>query len=409
MSHQVDLIYIDEDERIALYQRSDVKRGVWQARFRLPDQTKYKRVSTKLKDLEKAKAWALTEYIRLGVRVNEQGEALVSYGFKELATRWLEDRKIEYETKQCSKGTYDRDAGTLKRYLVPFFKSNKVNNINQQKLDEYIAWRIDYWVNGPGKDKPHRSQRIPSPNTLRQESIPLKLILKKAVKLGQYKYDKLAQLEWSQQKMVKNRREAFEKYEWLKIRAYMQRNDWINHKHPRIRYDRQLLRDYMYVMKNTGMRVGEARYLKWKDIKSLKAKNGQSYWVCYVDGKRGKRTVICNDGIDIYFDRIKLLTGKDKPYDYVWVNYWGEHRKDFAVGFKSLVKTVLGYDAPHTLYSLRHTYATIKIAKENMNTKKLAELMGTSVDMIDQHYGHYSVNDYGEQQAESRAYRQGVD
>jgi hypothetical protein len=36
-----------------------------------------------------------------------------------------------------------------------------------------------------------------------------------------------------------------------------------------------------------------------------------------------------------------------------------------------------------------------KIINENMNLKKLAEQMGTSVNMIDKHYGHLDWDAYG--------------
>ena len=47
------------------------------------------------------------------------------------------------------------------------------------------------------------------------------------------------------------------------------------------------------------------------------------------------------------------------------------------------------------LRDLRHTYATFKIIRENMNLKYLSEQMGTSVAMIDKHYGHVEVSEIG--------------
>ena len=39
------------------------------------------------------------------------------------------------------------------------------------------------------------------------------------------------------------------------------------------------------------------------------------------------------------------------------------------------------------------------ITNENMNLKKLAEQMGTSVNMIDKHYGHLDFEAYGGEMA----------
>ena len=41
-----------------------------------------------------------------------------------------------------------------------------------------------------------------------------------------------------------------------------------------------------------------------------------------------------------------------------------------------------------SLYSLRHTYAHLALLKERMDVYTLAKQMGTSVKMIEQHYGH---------------------
>jgi integrase len=238
---------------------------------------------------------------------------------------------------------------------------------------------------------------------MRQEYVTLRLILQKAVKLGQYRWEAFERLEWTGQGKTINRRPHFSDDEFRKLTDAMRSNDWLKHNHPRIAYDRALLRDYVLVMKNTGMRVGEARNLRWRDVQERKAKNGETYLVCVVDGKRGKRTVVCNNDTDAYFDRVKELTGKTKPDDHIWLSYAGEQKKDFSVGFKSLIKFVFGKDDDRTLYCLRHTYATKKIVDENISTKRLAELMGTSELMIDKHYGHYQASDYGDELAERRA------
>lgn len=202
--------------------------------------------------------------------------------------------------------------------------------------------------------------------------------------------------------MSRNRREHFTDDEFSRLTNFMRRNEWINHPHPRIAYDRALLREYILVLKNTGMRVGEARELRWRDVQERKGKNGETYWACMVKGKTGSRAVICNDGTERYFERVKELTQKTAPDDYVWIGPKGALKKNFGVGFKSLVKSVFGKDDARTLYSLRHTYATKKIVDENMATKRLAEIMGTSEAMIDNHYGHYVVDDYANEVAERR-------
>ncbi len=45
-------------------------------------------------------------------------------------------------------------------------------------------------------------------------------------------------------------------------------------------------------------------------------------------------------------------------------------------------------DQPRTLYSLRHTYATLALVKGTVDIHTLAKQMGTSAVMIERHYSH---------------------
>ena len=51
----------------------------------------------------------------------------------------------------------------------------------------------------------------------------------------------------------------------------------------------------------------------------------------------------------------------------------------------------------HVLYSLRHTYATLRLTLEGTAIHTLAKHMGTSVQMIEQHYSHLQVKEAKEQ------------
>ena len=56
-----------------------------------------------------------------------------------------------------------------------------------------------------------------------------------------------------------------------------------------------------------------------------------------------------------------------------------------------LIDADLRYDRSgksRSLYSLRHTYATFRLAYRNVDYRRLAKQMGTSVGMIERHYAH---------------------
>ena len=71
----------------------------------------------------------------------------------------------------------------------------------------------------------------------------------------------------------------------------------------------------------------------------------------------------------------------------------GEESKYLASTFRQLMKDS-GLDKDRTtklkrtLYSLRHTYAHEALLTDKMDVYTLAKQMGTSVKMIEMHYGH---------------------
>jgi integrase len=68
---------------------------------------------------------------------------------------------------------------------------------------------------------------------------------------------------------------------------------------------RHLLRDYILILANTGMRHGtEAENLCWKHI-SLFEDKGLKYLEMSVSGKTGRRDIICRAGTINYLKRIQ--------------------------------------------------------------------------------------------------------
>lgn len=71
----------------------------------------------------------------------------------------------------------------------------------------------------------------------------------------------------------------------------------------------------------------------------------------------------------------------------------GQHTKNLNQNFEAflsecgLLKDPLT-DQNRTLYSLRHTYATFALTRDGLSIYDLAIQMGTSVQMIEQHYSH---------------------
>lgn len=74
----------------------------------------------------------------------------------------------------------------------------------------------------------------------------------------------------------------------------------------RTRNIRELLRDYVLILANTGMRHGtETANLKWNNIEEFKAKDNKKYLRIWVNGKTGKRELIARHSVSNYLKRIQ--------------------------------------------------------------------------------------------------------
>jgi len=140
------------DGRITLYQRDDVKDGVWQCRMSVKDHKGYIRRSTGKSDLDAAKDVALQLLGELNQR-KSQNLPLNRKTFAEVAAGYLKDAETRKNEGRNSAGRHAVIKGTLQRYLVPYFGKRDITLIQKKDLIDYRAWRQAYWVTGPGKDE----------------------------------------------------------------------------------------------------------------------------------------------------------------------------------------------------------------------------------------------------------------
>jgi integrase len=181
------------------------------------------------------------------------------------------------------------------------------------------------------------------------------------------------------------------------------------------RYTRELLRDYVLVLANSGMRVGEANNLRVGDIESFTDERGRENYAFTVNGKTGKRYVILRANAKRYVDRTLERNAR-------WQETWGKtaelgakrHNRKTAQHDDWLFRMVDGnkiitlidqfnevlrrenlvHNADgekYTLYSLRHFYAVQMLRKGKVNVFDIARNMGTSVQIIESYYGKHAT------------------
>ena len=146
-------------------------------------------------------------------------------------------------------------------------------------------------------------------------------------------------------------------------------------------------------MCNTGMRPPEAKNLRWRDI--TQDKDGREILVIYVQGKGKTRQLITQTSVGDYLERVRLMSKSTLPDGPVFTIINGKPAKwlyqdnvEELLIFASLREGPSGI--PRTTYCLRHTYATLRLSA-GVDVYILAQQMGTSVKMIEQHYGHVNT------------------
>jgi len=167
---------------------------------------------------------------------------------------------------------------------------------------------------------------------------------------------------------------------------------WKAAKSDRVKADRMLLHDWLLIMANSGMRPTEAKNLRWKDVEYITDAEGSLIVSLWVRGKGKRRQLIAQPRTRLYLNRLRERTSFSNDEDPVFCNDEGIPIESFKKGFDALLKDAGllhdRYSEKRAPYSLRHTYATFALIYGRVSVYTLAVNMGTSVAMIEKHYGH---------------------
>ncbi len=142
---------------------------------------------------------------------------------------------------------------------------------------------------------------------------------------------------------------------------------------------------------NTGMRPAEMR----GDIMNAKDREGREIVVLFVQGNGKSRKLVAPKSVGDYLERIRILSKATEPNDRIFTTITGKPAKSL---YNSLIANLLNeanlregtQGVSRSTYCFRHTYATLRL-QEGVDVYFLAEQMGTSVHMIEQHYGHVNT------------------
>jgi site-specific recombinase XerD len=168
-------------------------------------------------------------------------------------------------------------------------------------------------------------------------------------------------------------------------------------------------------MKNTGLRVGESRRLRWMDVEFVTNEDPSKCLLRIKVLKENSKTrkgsiVIGNEGsyntLKEWFSLRDETSDFVEPDDFIWCDVDGRNINDFREGFNTLITNAgVSLDASGnklTCYSLRHTYITEQL-KSNVPIYTIASNCNTSVSMIETYYSDARNKDF--EDALTKGYR----
>jgi integrase len=368
------------DGAVTLYKRPNSHQ--WQCRFKLSTGA-WHSASTGSDQLAEATTQAIAVYETVKVKLASD-LAIKTRTFRQLATQELAAAARVVHANP-NKRTHADYIHIFTKYLIPFFGAYQINDITQEVVDDYVAWRISQM----GKE--------PKSYTQRRHAGLYKRVIQHARAQGLIHQNRTVPLlEVAGEKP--EARPAFNQQEVNYLLEYMR--DWERFgRNQRSNHMRRLCRVYVEFLLGTGIRQGtESMPIRWKSLQWHWI-GEQRYLRVWVSGKTGPRYLIAKHFVVEALER--LIKWQALPYPnldaviqakldrrvFVFPAGDAPHSLD-SVFERLMIESNLLKDATgknRTLYSLRHTYATFRLA-DGIDIHTLAKQMGTSVGMIERHY-----------------------
>ncbi|MEI9994926.1 MAG: site-specific integrase [Rhizomicrobium sp.] len=421
---------------VVIFRRADVGHDNWYCRMRLPKQDRYKTVSLKTPYIEDARRMAGEQEIELRVAIKHD-MPLFNRPFRQIAKDFLAEEELRAKAGQITYERVKRMRSVIESKLNAYVGSIQINLIGSDRWENYPNWRRAY---GEGRmarpgftrertdDEVERSRKLAdAADAAREKARRAKIDRRKFPKVNATAKGKDqpwiivsdatigfemsifgAVMAYAQRKryvsaekrfegrlnLKKLRRDEFTLEEYRRLHTKARK--WITEaSDARSAWYREIAYNFMLIMCNTGMRPPEARNLRWRDITAARDREGRDLVVLFVTGKGKSRKLVAPASVHGYLERVRKLSKAVGPADPVFSTLSGKSDKSL---YKHLIDAMLEYaelrdgpqGIPRSTYCFRHTYATLRLS-EGVDVYFLAEQMGTSVKMIEEHYGHVNT------------------
>ena len=367
---------------LIIFRRGDVGHDNYYCRIRIQNEDRYKTISLRTADRQTARDRAMDEYADIRFRLKHD-VPVFNRPFSQVAQEYAEAQQRRANAGEVSQARARNVKSKIDGPLNAYVGSTQIHLITQDRWSEYPLWRRE---NGKG-----RRNSLISDSTIRIEMSIFAAIMNYAISK---RYVPAHHRFEGMPKLKSNRRDEFTLEEYRKL--HTKGRQWMREATtPQGIWYRQICYNFILIMCNTGMRPPEAKNLRWRDITTAKDKDGREILVIYVRGKGKERKLIAPTSVSTYLDRVRELSKATKPDDPVFTIINGKPAKWL---YRDTVEELLKYadlrdgpsGIPRTTYCFRHTYATLRLSA-GVDVYILAQQMGTSVKMIEQHYGHVNT------------------
>ena len=362
---------------LIIFRRADVKHRNWYCRIKLPKQDRYKSVSLKTADIDAARERAFDQDVDVRFRIKHD-VPIFNRPFSQIAKEYADLQKERVAAGQIALHRWEVVDSIIRAQLNPFVGSVQISLIGQDRWQRYPLMRQ---TTGKGANG-----RV-SDATIRTEMSIFRAIMAYA---ASKKYIADNQVFKGKLPLAKVRREEFTPEEYRQLHTFAR--GWVKKARTTAStWYRTVTYNFILIMCNTGMRPPEAKNLRWRDVSIRTDDQGRKFVVLNVRGKDKFRSLVAAGNVADYLERVRAIAKATGPDDFVFTTSTGKPGSLYT----SLITDILeesnllrsSSGRRRSTYCFRHTYATFRLS-EGVDVYFLAKQMGTSVQMIEDHYGH---------------------
>lgn len=378
-----------EDE-IAIFDEAVVyKRGeYWQFRMWLNDENKYARKSLRTRSqttaIEKGKAFYLEI---LGNKM--AGKTYFSITTKEGVEMYVKHREKDVETGLIVSGRLTTIKTHLQHWLEFIGKDTKLKELERTDCEDYFYERM--------KKTNNTVKQVTVQNEQSTINACIKYLFKKnETYIDAFDFKKLAKLDRNNEAI---RRATFTNEEWRAV--YKAMRSYCAKGKTKLditeRLTRHVVRNYILIAANSGLRTGEQRQLKWSDV-SLEKRISKAREITlakvHVRAETSKvrksRLFFCRGGEN--FARLKKLLPEHNSNSFIFSLDGNEvlSKRTVLYHFHKILElaNIENRDERDLVpYSLRHFMITQRIMS-GLSFRQVAEMCGTSATQIENTYYH---------------------